>query len=139
MHAADSDNISNRPALAGALAKLAVVTATVPSPLFPAPSMIASSDSELTCCLNMSGRAPHCCLTACSDSHAKGLYYTLRCFAMDFWDHDQGECAASSNDVLQTKLELASAQVPGSCIDLHWLLLAQASHSSLQNPAAQQA
>jgi hypothetical protein len=42
------------------------------------------------------------------------LYYTLRCFMMDFWDHSQGECAASSDTELQTKLELASAQVADS-------------------------
>jgi hypothetical protein len=42
------------------------------------------------------------------------LYYTLRCFTMDFWDHAQGECAASSDAELQTQLELASAQVTAS-------------------------
>jgi hypothetical protein len=46
-----------------------------------------------------------------SDSHVKGLYYTLRCFMMDLWDHAQGECAASSDAALQTQLELASLQV----------------------------
>ncbi|KAF6253109.1 hypothetical protein COO60DRAFT_466846 [Scenedesmus sp. NREL 46B-D3] len=44
------------------------------------------------------------------DSHVKGLYYTLRCFMMDLWDHAQGECAASSNATLQTQLERTSLQ-----------------------------
>uniref|UniRef100_A0A383WB69 Uncharacterized protein n=1 Tax=Tetradesmus obliquus TaxID=3088 RepID=A0A383WB69_TETOB len=44
------------------------------------------------------------------DSHAKVLYYSLRCFMMDFWDHSQGECAASSDAALQKQLELSSAQ-----------------------------
>jgi hypothetical protein len=52
-----------------------------------------------------------CWYFACSDSHVKGLYYTLRCFMMDLWEHAQGECAASSDTELQTKLELTSLQV----------------------------
>lgn len=51
-----------------------------------------------------------------SDSHAKVLYYSLRCFMMDFWDHSQGECAASSDAALQKQLELSSAQVAGSLL-----------------------
>jgi hypothetical protein len=55
----------------------------------------------------------HCFHCLCRDSHIKGLYYTLRCFMMDLWDHDQGECAASSDEQLQTQLELTSLQVRG--------------------------
>lgn len=55
----------------------------------------------------------HCWHCLCSDSHVKGLYYTLRCFMMDLWEHAQGECAASSDAALQTQLELTSLQVRG--------------------------
>jgi hypothetical protein len=44
------------------------------------------------------------------------LYYSLRCFMMDLWDHAQGECAASSDAELQTQLELTSLQVCGRSV-----------------------
>jgi hypothetical protein len=28
------------------------------------------------------------------------IYYALRCFMLDFWDHSKGECAASPNTAL---------------------------------------
>eukprot|EP00775_Hariotina_reticulata_P002003 gene2003-2325_t len=42
------------------------------------------------------------------DSHTKGFYAALRCLLLDFWDHSQGECAASSDADLQHQLELAA-------------------------------
>jgi hypothetical protein len=75
-----------------------------------------------------------CCL--CSDSHVKGLYYTLRCFMMDLWDHAQGECAASSDAALQTQLELTSLQVGGWTVTCRTRLTQQywtPQHSSSSN------
>ncbi|KAF8056213.1 lysA [Scenedesmus sp. PABB004] len=44
------------------------------------------------------------------DSHVKGLYASLRCFAFDLWDQAVGECDASADAGLQKQLELVTAQ-----------------------------
>eukprot|EP00879_Flechtneria_rotunda_P032983 GHRR01036490.1.p1 GENE.GHRR01036490.1~~GHRR01036490.1.p1 ORF type:complete len:270 (+),score=41.93 GHRR01036490.1:450-1259(+) len=42
------------------------------------------------------------------DSHMKSFYFAIRCFLMDFWDHNLGECAASNSPLLQLQLHTAA-------------------------------
>jgi hypothetical protein len=62
-------------------------------------------------------------LSPCSDSHTKNTFSALRCFMLDFWDHNQGECQASSIQLLQQQLEKAALRghiynTPPRCLHL---------------------
>ncbi|WIA16302.1 hypothetical protein OEZ85_013003 [Tetradesmus obliquus] len=57
------------------------------------------------------------------DSHTKNTFTALRCFMLDFWDHSQGECQASSIALLQQQLEKAALRghiynTPPRCLHL---------------------
>lgn len=42
----------------------------------------------------------------------KSTYTAIRCIMMDFWDHAQGECAATSDPELQLQLHKAELYAP---------------------------
>lgn len=46
----------------------------------------------------------------CRDSHIKQIYAAMRCFMSDFWQHAEGECAASSTKALQAQLDDVTAE-----------------------------
>lgn len=46
------------------------------------------------------------------DSHMKSTYTAIRCIMLDFWDHSQGECAASSDPAQQLELHKAELYAP---------------------------
>jgi len=42
----------------------------------------------------------------------KSTYTAIRCIMLDFWDHSQGECAASSDPAQQLELHKAELYAP---------------------------
>lgn len=52
------------------------------------------------------------CLVLYRDSHMKSTYTAIRCIMLDFWDHSQGECAASSDAAQQLELHKAELFAP---------------------------